>query len=67
MFFQLINRSIVQHLRETFQKHLSPHQHGILTPRDYETTAFSIKPLLEIHHDWVIMQVNIENVFNNVF
>jgi hypothetical protein len=45
-FFQLINRSIVLQIWGTFQKHLSPHQLGVLTFRNYETYFLTSKPSL---------------------
>jgi hypothetical protein len=44
-----------------------PHQFGVLTLGGYETIIFGIKTLLKLHLDWVEMQVNVKNVFNNVF
>ncbi len=28
---------------------------------------FGIQALFDLHHDWVVMQVNVENVFNSIF
>jgi len=50
-----------------FQKHLSPHQFGILTLGAYEVIPFGIQTLFDLHPNWAMMQVNIENVFNIVF
>ncbi len=66
MFLQLINCSIVIQLRGPFQEHLSPHQFGVLTFGNYEAIPFGIRTLLDLHPDWVMMQVDIKNAFNNV-
>jgi hypothetical protein len=50
-----------------FQEHISPHQFGVSTLGGYETIIFGIKTLLKLHLDWVEMQANIKNAFNNVF
>jgi hypothetical protein len=65
-FFWLISRFIVLQLRGLFQEHLSPHQFGVLIPRGCETILFGIRALCNLHLDWVMMQVNIENAFNSV-
>jgi hypothetical protein len=67
MFFQLINHSKVLQLSGPFQKHLSPHQFEISTPRSCEAIPFGIRTLFDLHLDWAILQVNFENTFNNVF
>jgi hypothetical protein len=67
VFFRLINCSIILQFQGSFQKHLSPHQFKVLTPRGYETIPFGIRALLDLHPDWVLMQVNVENIFNSVF
>jgi hypothetical protein len=66
MFIRLISCSIVLQLQGLFQEHLSPHEFEVSTPRDYETIIFNIKALLDLHLDWVVMQVDVENAFNNV-
>jgi hypothetical protein len=37
-----------------------------LTPIGYETNLFGIKTLLDQHPNWVMMEVDIKNIFNNV-
>jgi len=51
VFFRLISCSIVLQLRGLFQKHLSPHQFRILTPRGYVAILFNIQALLDLHLD----------------
>jgi hypothetical protein len=67
MFFQFITHSIVLQLQGLFQKHLSPHQFGVLTLKGYEAIPFSIETFLDLHLDWAVMYVDIKNAFNNVF
>ncbi len=66
VFIQFINHSIVLQFQGAFQKYLSPHQFGILTPEGQETIIFGIRVFLNRHLDWVMMQVDVKNVFNNV-
>ncbi len=37
-----------------------------MTPRGYETILFGIIALLDQHPNWVVMQVDIKNVINNI-
>jgi hypothetical protein len=67
LFLQLINRSIVLQLWRLFQEHLSPHQFGISTLGGCETISFRIQALLNLHPNWVVMQVDVKNAFNNIF
>ncbi len=55
VFFQLINRSMVRQLRGPFKEHLSPHQFGISTLRDYEDILFGVQALFDLHLNWVMM------------
>jgi hypothetical protein len=38
-----------------------------LTFRGYEVILFGIRAFFDLHPDWAMMQINIENAFNNVF
>jgi hypothetical protein len=67
MFIQLINRSIILQLRGPFQEHLSPHQFRVSTLGGCEAIPFGIRTFLNLHFDWVVMQINIKNDFNNVY
>jgi len=62
IFFQLINQ-----FGGSFQEHLSPHQFKVSTPRGYETILFGIRTLLDLHLDWVVMQIDVGNAFNGIF
>jgi len=44
-----------------------PHQFGVLTFGGYETIHFGIRALFDLHINWVVMQIDIENAFNNIF
>lgn len=50
-----------------FQKHLSPHKFGVSTFKSCEIILFDIRILLDLHPNWVVMQIDIENAFNSVF
>ncbi len=45
---------------------MSPHQFKVLTLGGCDTIFFGIKTLFNLHLDWVVMQVDVENVLNNV-
>ncbi len=49
------------HFRSTF-----PHQFGVSTLGGYETIPFGIRTALNLHPNWVMMQVDVKNIFNNV-
>jgi hypothetical protein len=38
-----------------------------LTFGGYETIHFGIRALFDLHINWVVMQIDIENAFNNIF
>ncbi len=67
MSFWLISHSIILQLWGLFQDHLSLNQFEISALKDCETIPFNIKALFNLHLDLVVMQVDIENVFNNIF
>jgi hypothetical protein len=67
VFFWLISCSIVLQVQGSFQEHLSPHEFGVLIFGGCENIPFDIKALSDLHPNWVMMQVNVENAFNNVF
>jgi hypothetical protein len=39
----------------------------MLTPEGCETIPFGINALLNLHFGWVVMKINVKNVFNNIF
>ncbi|KAG6555109.1 hypothetical protein Mapa_003144 [Marchantia paleacea] len=57
--------SSIQHFSH-FQEHLCSHQFGVTTTRGYEAVSLGTRALLDIHPDWIILQVDVENAFNNV-
>jgi hypothetical protein len=66
VFLWLISHSIILQLWRPFHEHLSPHQFGVSTPGGCEAILFSIWAILDLHPDWAMMQVDVENVFNKV-
>ncbi len=38
-----------------------------MTFRGCETIIFGIRALFDLQFNWVVMQINVENIFNNVF
>jgi hypothetical protein len=46
---------------------LYPHQFGILTFGGCETIILSILVILDLHPDWVMMQIDVKNAFNDIF
>jgi hypothetical protein len=47
-------------------KHLSPHQFRISTLGGYDAIPFGIRTFFDLHLNWVMMQINIKHIFNNV-
>jgi len=43
------------------------HQFGVLTFGGCEAIFFGIRAFLDLHPDWAVMRVNVENYFNSVF
>jgi len=51
---------------ETFAIHFSPHQFGISTKGGFKVVIHDIRCTLDLHFDWVILQLNVANAFNSV-
>jgi hypothetical protein len=67
MFLQLISWFIILQLWGSFQEHLSPHQFGVSTPKGCETILFGIKTLLDLHPNWIVMQIDVVMAFLESF
>ncbi len=51
---------------EIFATHFSPHQFWVVIKNVCETIIHNIKCTLELHPNWVILQVDVANTFNSV-
>jgi hypothetical protein len=47
-------------------KQFNPHQFGVMTHDKCETMVHSVQGMLNLHLDWVVLQVNVHNAFNLV-
>jgi hypothetical protein len=64
VFYQLVNKTFYFQFRDAFATRLSPHQFGVAIKGGYEIVVHNIRITLNIHLDWVVLQVDITNVFN---
>jgi len=67
MFFRLINCSIVLQLRGHFKNTYPPISLEYRPLKVVRPSLFGIRTFLDLHLDWVMIQVNIKNIFNNVY
>jgi hypothetical protein len=49
-----------------FSSHLSPHQFGVVVRGGCETMVHDIQFILDVHHDWVVLQVDAVNTFHSI-
>jgi hypothetical protein len=47
-----------------FSFHLLPHQFGVLVRGGCEVLVHGIQVVLDVHLDWVVLQVQVMNIFN---
>ncbi len=62
-----MSRTFCFQFHNAFAVHLSPHQFGVAIKGAYEVVVHKIWASLNVHLDWVVLQVDIVNAFNNVF
>jgi hypothetical protein len=64
VFYRLVNKTFYFQFHDAFAIHLSPHQFGVAIKGGCEIMVHNIRIALEIHLDWVVLQVDITNAFN---
>jgi hypothetical protein len=53
--------------KDTFVKHFSPHQFGVAMPSGCETMVHGVRVMLDLHLEWVVLLVDVQNMFNSIF
>ncbi len=64
--YQLTSHVLCIQFHEAFATHFSPHQFGITTKGGCETIIHGIKCTLDLHPNWVVLQLDVANTFNLV-
>ncbi|KAL2630234.1 hypothetical protein R1flu_014920 [Riccia fluitans] len=64
--YRLIARSLGFQFRETLVDHFSPLQFGMATCGGCKTIIHGLRATLDLHPDWVFLQVDIRSAFNTV-
>lgn len=67
IFLCVVNRTLMLQLRVLSQEHISLYQVRIMMFGRYKSVLLSIKSHLDLHPNWMIFQVDIENIFNNIY
>jgi hypothetical protein len=47
-------------------KHFNPHQFGVVTCGKCEIMVCGIEAMLDLHLDWVVLQMDVRNAFNSM-
>jgi hypothetical protein len=66
MLYQFTSHILCLQFCNVFATHFSPHQFGVTTKGECETTIHDIKCILDLHLDWVVFQLSVANAFNLV-
>jgi hypothetical protein len=61
--YQLTSHTLCLQIYETFATHFSPHQFGIATKGGCEIVIHDNKCTLDLHLDWVVLQLDVANEF----
>ncbi|KAL2653409.1 hypothetical protein R1flu_021537 [Riccia fluitans] len=64
--YRLVACSLGFQFRETLVDHFNPLQFGVAMRGGCETIIHDLHATLDLHPDWIILQVDIRNTFNNV-
>jgi hypothetical protein len=64
---QLIAHTLIIQFKDTFAEHFSPHWFGVATLGMCETMVHGVRPILNLHLEWVVLQVDVQNIFNSIF
>ncbi|KAL2635415.1 hypothetical protein R1flu_006894 [Riccia fluitans] len=66
VLYRLVARTLGFQFREALADHFSPLQFGVATRGGCETIIHGLCATLDLHPDWVVLQVDIRNAFNIV-
>ncbi len=64
--YQFISQDLCFQFHNAFAAHFSLHQFGVVIKGGYETIVHGIRCTLDLDLDWVILNLNMANVFNLV-
>jgi hypothetical protein len=64
--YQFTSRTLCFQFHESFVTHFSPHQFGVATKGGCEVVIHGIKWTLDLHLDWVVLQLDVANTFNSM-
>jgi hypothetical protein len=64
--YQLVNRALYLKFCGVFASHLSPYRFRVVIRRGCEVMVHGLQAILDAHFDWVVLRVNIANVFNTI-
>jgi hypothetical protein len=64
VLLRLVGRAIGRQQAEQFQHALQPFQFGVATPGGCEAVVHWVRAHLDVHPDHVLLQTDVENVFN---
>jgi hypothetical protein len=64
--YQFTNHTICFQCHEAFATHFSPHQFVVATKGDCEIVIHGVKCTLDLHLDWVVLQLDVANTFTLV-
>ncbi|KAL2608123.1 hypothetical protein R1flu_026696 [Riccia fluitans] len=66
VLYRLVARTLGFQFWETLADHFSPLQFVVATRGGCETIIHGLRATLDLHPDWVVLQVDIQNAFNTV-
>jgi hypothetical protein len=64
--YRFISRALCFQFHEAFATHFCPHQFGVEIKGGYEAVIHDIRCTLDLHLDWIVIQLDIRNAFNLV-
>jgi hypothetical protein len=64
--YQFTSHYLCLQFCNTFVTHLSPHQFGIKAKKNCKKIIHDIKCILDLHLDWVILQLDVANAHNSM-
>ncbi len=67
VIYRLITRTLAIQFKDTFAKHFNSHQFGVVTSSGCKIMVHGVKVMLDLHLDWVVLYVDVQNDFNLVF
>jgi hypothetical protein len=66
MFCWLVRKALYLQFWDVLFFHLSLYQFGVTNNDSCEVVVHDIRTALDVHLDWVVLQVDVMNVFNTI-